>query len=74
MITPNKVVTLEKSALGLLSVILIEGPGQIGLLDLYRRTSNEFENIDQFLLAIDLLYILDRIEINFDTGVLIYAD
>ena len=74
MITPNKVVTLEKSALGLLSVILIEGPRQIGLLDLYHRTSNEFENIDQFLLAIDLLYILDRIEINFDTGVLIYAD
>lgn len=74
MITPNKVVTLEKSALGLLSVILIEGPGQISLLDLYHRTANEFENIDQFLLAIDLLYILDRIEINFDTGALIYAD
>lgn len=73
MITPNKVVTLENSALGLVSVILEEGPGPIDLMKLYHIVSKSFESIDQFLLAIDLLYVLSRIEIDFQTRTIYYA-
>jgi hypothetical protein len=73
MITPNKVVTLENSALGLVSVVLEEGPGPIDLIKLYHYVEKSFESIDQFLLAIDLLYVLGRIEIDFQTRSVLYA-
>lgn len=73
MITPNKVVTLENSALGLVSVVLGEGPGPIDLMELYHIVEKSFESIDQFLLVIDLLYVLGRIEIDFQTRSVLYA-
>ncbi len=73
MITPNKVVSIEKSALGLVSTILNQGPAPLKLLNLYQNVSKNFESIDQFLLAIDLLFVLGRIEVNFQTGVIHYV-
>jgi len=73
MITPNKVVTLENSVLGLVGVILEQGSDPIEMLQLYRIVSNKFESIDQFLLAIDVLHVLGRIEVNFQTRTIIYA-
>jgi hypothetical protein len=73
MIVPNKVVTLENSALGLVGVILDQGPDTIELMKLYHIVSDSFESIDQFLLTIDLLYVLGRIEVNFQTGRVSYA-
>jgi hypothetical protein len=40
---------------------------------LYHIVVNNFESIDQFLLAIDVLYVLGRIEVNFQTRTVIYA-
>ena len=73
MIVPNKVVTLEDSALGLVGVILDQGPDTIELMKLYHIVSDSFESIDQFLFTIDLLYVLGRVEVNFQTGRLTYA-
>jgi len=73
MITPNKVVTLENSVLGLVGVILEQGSDPIEMMKLYRIVSNKFESIDQFLLAIDVLHVLGRIEVNFQTRTIIYA-
>lgn len=73
MITPNKVITLEDSALGLVSVILREGSAPINVMSLYHNVSDSFESIDQFLLALDVLYILGRVEVNFETGMVYYA-
>lgn len=73
MITPNKVVTLENSALGLAGVILGQGPAPIELMKLYHIVSKNFESIDQFLLTIDLLHVLGRLDIDFQTREVIYA-
>ncbi len=62
MIVPNKVVTLKESALGLTTVILDQGPDPIELTKLYSKTSKHFESIDLFILTIDLLYVLGRVE------------
>ena len=73
MITPNKVVSIDKSALGLVGTILDQGPAPLELLKLYHTVSKKFESIDQFLLAIDLLYVLGRIEINVQTREIYYV-
>jgi len=74
MITPNKVVALERSALGLTRVVLDEAPNAHSISDLQQRTSKHFESIDQFLLTIDLLFVLGRVSVDFNTGRIIYVD
>jgi hypothetical protein len=74
LITPNKVITLRESALGRTPTILREKPSQDDLAGLYDRVRKDFESIDQFLLALDVLYILGQIEVDLSTGVVTYAD
>ncbi|OPY74543.1 MAG: hypothetical protein A4E65_03818 [Syntrophorhabdus sp. PtaU1.Bin153] len=73
MITPNKVVTLENSALGMVAVILNQGPDMIKLMELYHRVSDNFESVEQFLLTMDILYVLGRVQVNFQTGTVSYV-
>jgi formylmethanofuran dehydrogenase subunit E-like metal-binding protein len=73
MITPNKVVPLSASVLGQLVHVLKAGPDSTSLLDLFQEVGNKFESIDQFLLALDVLYVLDRINVDFSTEKVIYA-
>lgn len=73
MITPNKVVSIENSALGLVGTILEQGSAPLNLNKLYHIVSKNFESIDQFMLAIDLLYVLGRIDINVQTKELYYV-
>lgn len=68
MITPNKVVPLAKSALGLAQVLLEEATNSESILDLQERTSKHFESIDQFILTVDMLFVLGRIGVDFETG------
>ncbi|MGX5652608.1 ABC-three component system middle component 7 [Hydrogenophaga borbori] len=73
MITPNKVVPLSASVLGHLVQVMKAGPDSISVLDLFRQVGDKFEGIDQFLVALDVLYILDRISIDFTTQRIVYA-
>jgi hypothetical protein len=74
LITPNKVITLRESALGKTPMILRAKGAQVNLASLYRMVGKEFESIDQFLLTLDVLYVLGRIDIDFATGMVTYAD
>ena len=74
MITPNKVVTLGKSALGLAWLVLEEATNADSVSELQRRTSKHFESVDHFLLTIDLLFVLGRIDVDFNTGRISYVD
>jgi hypothetical protein len=71
---PNKVITLRESALGRTPVILREKASQANLVSLYDKVGKEFESIDQFLLAIDVLYILGKIDLDLTSGMVTYAD
>jgi hypothetical protein len=64
VITPNKVIPLDESALGGLSAILSQGPHSRDLVSLYNDVAGRFESIDQFLLTLDVLYVLGRIDID----------
>ena len=74
MIIPNKVITLRDSALGKTPMILRAKEVQVNLGALYRTVGKEFESIDQFLLTLDVLYVLGRIDIDLSTGAVTYAD
>lgn len=73
MITPNKVLSLETTAMGLLPILMDLGKSEIQLATLYRKSEKHFESADQFLLAVDALYVLGRINVNLETGIVSYA-
>lgn len=74
MITPNKFIALDASILGKLDIILSEHPDQVGIRDLYREVAHRFDSADEFLLAIDVLFILGRIDLDFRTASIFYVD
>ena len=74
MITPNKFIALDASILAKLDIILREYPDQVSIRDLYREIGHRFDTTDEFLLALDVLYILGRVNVDFRTASLSYAD
>jgi hypothetical protein len=74
LITPNKVITLRESALGRTPIILREKGPPDYLVALYEKVRKDFESIDQFLLTLDVLYILGQVDVDLSTGTVTYAD
>jgi hypothetical protein len=73
MITPSKFISFEQSILSKLPALLVE-KNQIGIHDLYGAVADRFESVDQFIFALDVLYVLDKVNVDFDSGVVSYAD
>lgn len=63
MIVPNKAISYEESLLSKLPCILelltIQG---VSVSDLFQKLRKDFDNVNQFLLAMDTLYILNKID------------
>jgi hypothetical protein len=74
VITPNKFIALDSSILGKLGIILEEYPQDVSIRELYRGVGHRFESADEFLLAIDVLYVLGRVSVDFKTASISYAD
>ena len=68
MITPNKFTDLDSSILAKLEIIIDETIGSKSIRDLYRALAHRFETADEFLLALDVLYILGRVNVDFKTA------
>jgi hypothetical protein len=73
MITPNKAISIQESALGLVPVIMARGPEPTDLLTLYHSVADQFESADQFILALDILYVLRRVDVDFATRLVTYV-
>lgn len=65
---------MSESALGRAAVILRTKGPQDNIVCLYDRARKDFESIDQFLLTLDVLFILGHIEVDMVTGAVTYAD
>ena len=63
MIVPNKVIPYEESLLSKLPLVLhcLNEPRSPDRL--YSLVKNSFENVHQFVVCIDILYVLNRIEL-----------
>lgn len=74
MITPNKFISFDESVLSKLEIILDVGSGEIEIGRLYKETHEKFDGIDQFIYALDVLYVLGRIDVDFATRMVKYVN
>ncbi|MFZ6638406.1 ABC-three component system middle component 7 [Undibacterium sp. TC4M20W] len=68
MITPNKFITLKQSVLGRLPLLLASS-SPITLHQLYMDLESEFPDINEFIFALDSLYVLGRIHVDLENGI-----
>lgn len=74
MITPNKFTSYDKSILKKLEIILSREKEDIEISNLFKETSVKFDDINQFMYVIDVLYVLGCIEVDFKTRTLKYVN
>jgi hypothetical protein len=74
MIIPSKFTSFGESALGKITELLDYGTAEIKITVLYHLKSDKFECIDHFLYALDVLYVLGKIDIDLDKKVVVYAN
>ena len=71
---PSKFTNFDKSILAKISLLIIDDVESIELSELIRLRSSKFEDISEFMLALDVLYALGRIEIAEDEGIIKYVN
>jgi hypothetical protein len=74
VIVPNKFTSLDRSIIAKLDLVVAELGDRPTVRELYRGLEEKFETIQEFILALDVLYILDRINVNFITGTVSHVD
>ena len=73
MITPSKFISFEQSILSRLPFMQVDAK-IISIRDLYALTADHFASVDEFLYAIDVLYILEKLNVDFKSETIVYAD
>lgn len=68
MIVPTKFTSLDESVLGKVPILLQAFDDPVSVHALYKLVEHRFEDAGEFLYALDVLYVLDSIELNTETG------
>lgn len=67
MIYPNKHIRFEESIIfKMVSILENQDSLEINIHELYLKTKSKFKNIDEFIISLDVLYVLDMINMNFE--------
>lgn len=74
MIVPNKVIRFSESIIGKMPIILAYiSKENMTIKELFFTTQDYFEEIDEFIYSLDVLFLLDAIKVDFDKGVVTYV-
>lgn len=74
MIYPNKHIRFEESIIYKMLFLLEQQEyDEISISELFTNTISKFQNIDEFIYSLDVLYILNEIEIDFKTETVTYV-
>ena len=74
MILPNKITSFKESLISKIPYILdVIKSNDTKVLDIYEKTKEHFDDINSFIWAIDVLYVLNKIELDIDEGVIKYV-
>jgi hypothetical protein len=74
MIYPNKHIRFEESIIyKMLFLLEHQEYNEISISELFTKTISQFQNIDEFIYSLDVLYILNEIEIDFTTETITYV-
>lgn len=74
MIVPSKVIRFSESIIGKMTIILkFLSEKEMTVKDLYFKTQDHFDEIDEFIYSLDALFLLDVIQVDFNKGVVTYV-
>ncbi|EFV74820.1 hypothetical protein HMPREF1013_04846 [Bacillus sp. 2_A_57_CT2] len=74
MIVPNKVIRFSESIIGKMPIILeFISKQDMTIKELLLATQDYFDEIDEFIYSLDVLFLLDSINVDFDKGVVTYV-
>lgn len=74
MIYPNKHIGIKDSIIyKMLSVLEVQDDFNMNIHELYTKTRDKFNNADEFILSLDVLYVLDMIDVDFKTETIKYV-
>lgn len=75
MIVPNKVISFSESIIGKMPIILkCLSKEEMTVKELFFTTQDYFDEIDEFIYALDALFLLDAIKVDIDKGVVTYVN
>lgn len=69
MIVPNKFTSFDNSIISRLPRVLAVLTREISVYDLYKETESSFEDVGEFIIALDALFVLGRIELDNKGGI-----
>ena len=70
---PSKFTNFDNSILAKISFLILEEVEVIPLSDLIHARLDKFEDISEFMFALDVLFVLGKIELDKDKGVVKYV-
>ncbi len=71
---PNKFTRFDKSILSKISMLIIDEVSYIDLSELIEMRLDKFEDISEFMLALDILYVLGKVEFDENQGLIHYVN
>ncbi|WP_085523866.1 ABC-three component system middle component 7 [Tuberibacillus sp. Marseille-P3662] len=75
MLVPNKAMSFKESVIGKVPIILnLIKDEDLSIHELFIKTQGHFEAIDEFIYSLDVLYLLNSIEVDFNKGVVKYVN
>lgn len=74
MIFPDKFTPFDKSIVSKVSYLMMDKGTQISLRQLRDLTSKHFDDATEFILAVDILFLLEVVEFDNETEILNYVD
>lgn len=57
----------------MISILELMDKKNISIHELYNKTKSNFNNIDEFIISLDVLYVLDMIKVDFENEIISYA-
>jgi len=73
-VLPNKVISIKNSILWKLPDIIKCIKENNNIIDVYHLVENKVDDINEFLYAIDILYLLEMIKVDEKKGTYIYVE
>jgi hypothetical protein len=71
---PNKFTSFDKSILAKISILVLEEIDSISISELIQMRLDKFEDISEFMLALDVLFVLGKVELDESQGMIKYVN
>lgn len=74
MIYPNKNIRFEESIIyKMIGILELNNDFEVNIHELFTKTRKHFKNADEFILSLDVLYVLNMIEVDFTNETVKYV-